>query len=90
VISAWRLFSDCQSIEEAEFAARCECLRLVVEWCQGPVILESDNITCIISLSSGERDGSRSAPRISDIKEYMSRIEQIKFQHVKRSQFSST
>jgi hypothetical protein len=41
---------------------------------------------CIRSLSSDERNHSNSAPQISDIREYISRIDQIKFQHVKRSQ----
>jgi ribonuclease HI len=88
IVSAWNLFFDCQSVEEAEFAACCEGLRLVVEWCQGPIILESNNITCIRSLSSDERTRSSSVPWISDITEYMSRINQVKFQHVKRSQNS--
>jgi ribonuclease HI len=86
IISAWHLFFDCQFVEEAEFAACYEGLRLVVEWCQGPIILESDNITCIRSLSSDEWNHSSWAPWISDLREYMSRINQIKFQHVKRSQ----
>ena len=68
VASAWRIIFDCFSVEEAEFAACCEGLRLVSQWCHGKIIMESDNKTCIKSLMSEERDRSRLAPWIVDAK----------------------
>jgi hypothetical protein len=70
VLTAWSILFDCQSAEEAELAAFDQLKGYV--WLPVvplPIILESDNSTCINSLTSGAVDRSSLAPFIQDAKE---------------------
>jgi hypothetical protein len=43
LLSAWRVLFDCYSAEEAGFVACYDALHVAFQWCQAPLILESDN-----------------------------------------------
>ncbi|RLN28562.1 retrotransposon protein, putative, unclassified [Panicum miliaceum] len=42
VLMAWRAFFNCASAVEAEALACVEGIKLASQWCQGPIILESN------------------------------------------------
>ena len=88
ILSAWRVLFDCSSAEEAEFAACYYGLHVASQWCQAPLLLESDSSICIRSLSSNEMERSLMVSWIIDAKDLMSAIGYVKLNLVKRAQNS--
>ncbi|KAJ1284070.1 hypothetical protein BS78_03G175400 [Paspalum vaginatum] len=55
---AWRALFNCASAVEAEAWACAEGVRLATQWCEGPIVLETDCSRMIDSLTGAIRDRS--------------------------------
>jgi hypothetical protein len=68
ILSACRFLSDCDSPLEAELQACLEGLELSLQYCQFPIIIESDCAQMIEAVRSKEKDRSSYLHLISEIK----------------------
>jgi ribonuclease HI len=84
LISSWRTLDHIVSAEEAEALACLEGMRLVMEWVQLPVLVETDCSTLVQALGKSVTNRARWAGIIREIKEMSWLLLECKFSHTQR------
>lgn len=85
VISSWRYLFNCASAEEVEFTSYQEGPSLAQQWCQAPMILETDCLSCIPALQTSGVDRSKHAALIGDAKDLMARPGEVRVTKARRN-----
>ncbi|GJN31008.1 hypothetical protein PR202_gb19362 [Eleusine coracana subsp. coracana] len=82
------LLRHCTSAEEAELMACKEGIRLAIQWCEGPLILETDCVNCVSPMTWRDLSQSHLSAILQDINDMKVELQELRVTSVKREQNS--
>ncbi|CAM0907844.1 unnamed protein product [Alopecurus aequalis] len=89
ILSACRQLLSCRDALQAELSAVMEGLSLALQWCNQPLIIETDCLEILKLLHTVEVDRSAYMATVEEIKSLMN-VRQVCITHVKRCQNTSS
>jgi ribonuclease HI len=86
IFSACRALRQCGDALEAELRAMMEGLALALEWCQLPIIVETDSVEVAHMITARKRDISRFGHLVAEARTFSSSNRIVSVSKVSRSQ----